>query len=952
MLNKIRFLPLAAALIALLLPGVAFGQSDSSIAGQVADATGGILPGVTVEAASPALIEGSRVAVTDGQGQYNIAGLRPGTYTVTFTLPGFSTMVRDGIELVVNFTANVDAELTVGSIEETITVSGQSPLVDVQRTAETQILSREVVDSLPTGRTPWSVGMTLPGVTTASRRVDVGGIGGAQQMSLVIHGSDSGDTHYEIDGMNVQSAFGAGSATALYLDDGLVDEYSFETIGGTAEQQTSGVTLNMLPKSGGNTFSGSALASYANDNFYDSTFTEETVARGLRAPSEVEQIWDYNFQFGGPIVQDRLWFFSSARFWGNDFTLPVTFDQPGVDPGPLYLYTNDLSAALLRFTGQVSPNNKLSVSYNRLRRIRPFVNTTGGPNLSKAYTTNATMRSPTLTPYIGQAKWTSTLSNKLLLEAGYSVNHMSFGTYYQDFIPDGAVKKEDLVLANQWNAGDNDRLLNTVIHYTTAKLAYVTGSHVVKGGVSQSWGRFLGQQSINQDLYQRYNAGVPVSVQVYSTPLLKSESQVDAQIGLFVQDAWTRDRLTLNGGIRYDYFRGRVPALSAGPGRFAPFRETAPVDDIPRFHNVSPRAGLAYDLTGDGKTALKVTAGRYVEQLATGFPGRYNSLGTASETRPWTDVDLTGTCGAPCLTNGDDIAQDNEIGPARDLNFGSPRSRRTFDPDLTRETNFLISATVERELAPGLSIQGGFYHREYSNFLYTDNVLTTQADYTIINVADPRGNGEIIPIFNLNRDVLGQVRNVDVNSTENKRTYNGFDASLTARFGEGGVLITGFTAGKTRLRDCEANDPNNLRFCDRSEFDIRFDTQLKLLGAYPLPGPGNFTVSFVFQSVPGREREITWRVTRAVIPTLTNSSVTVPLTKTGEEYDERHNQLDFKFAGTIQSGGVRIKPEVGLYNVLKANTIMRQINSFGPSLNNIRSISEGRLVRVGVQVEF
>ena len=187
-MKTIKLLPLTAVLIALLLPGVALAQSNSTIAGQVTDATGGVLPGVTVEVASPALIEGSRVAVTDGQGQYAVTSLTVGAYTVTFTLPGFSTVVREGIELSSDFTANIDAEMTVGSIEETITVSGESPLVDVQCTQQTEVITREVVDALPTGRNPWGVGMTLPGMTTRSAAGlavgEVGGIGGAQQNYL------------------------------------------------------------------------------------------------------------------------------------------------------------------------------------------------------------------------------------------------------------------------------------------------------------------------------------------------------------------------------------------------------------------------------------------------------------------------------------------------------------------------------------------------------------------------------------------------------------------------------------------------------------------------------------------------------------------------------------------------------------------------------------------------
>ena len=256
-----------AGSITLFLPAPATAQS--AIAGQVTDDTGALLPGVTVEAASPALIEGSRVAVTDGQGRYTIEALRPGSYRVTFTMQGFSRVVRDGIELVTNFTAPVSVQVQVGAGEETITVTGQSPLVDVQRTSSQQVLTREVLDALPTGRNNWSVGMTLPAVssrTAAGGAVsDVGGLGGGQQAYLVVHGSQVADARVEVDGMDVNSGLGSGNNTSVYFDDGAFQELTFETIGGTAESQISGVVVNMIPKDGGNTFRGSGFATYANN---------------------------------------------------------------------------------------------------------------------------------------------------------------------------------------------------------------------------------------------------------------------------------------------------------------------------------------------------------------------------------------------------------------------------------------------------------------------------------------------------------------------------------------------------------------------------------------------------------------------------------------------------------------------------------------------------------------
>ena len=956
-MRKITFLPLTAALIALLVPTTALAQGDSSVAGQVQDATGGVLPGVTVEVASPALIEGSRVTVTDGSGQYAVTALSIGAYTVTFSLPGFSTVVRDGIQLASNFTANIDAEMRVGSLEETITVSGESPLVDVQRTTQREVITRESVDALPTGRNPWGVGMTLPGMTTRSAAGlavgDVGGVGGAQQNYLMRHGSDQGDSHTEIDGLNVSSGFGGGEHNALYHDDGIVQEYVFESIGGTSEHQTSGVTINLIPREGSNTFSGNGYMSYGNDSLYTSNFNAEQQAQGLQAPSEVKELYDYNFGLGGPLAQSRLWFFTSWRYWGNDKTVPFTFSQPNRPATPEadgYSYRNELWSGLLRLTGQANTRNKLSVSYNRLHRTRPNINTSAGPNPSIAYTADATMFSPTPTPYVGQAKWTSTLSNRLLLEAGYSINHMAFGTFNQDFA--GGVTKEDTQNGTQWNGGDGDVSRVTEMQYIQTKLSYVTGSHSLKAGFSYGFGYDTSGTSIANDLHQRYVGGEPNAVQVYATAITQ-RNEVGRQVGFFIQDSWTLDRLTLNGGIRFDQFKGVVPAQCAVAGRFVQDRCIEALNDLPTFNDVSPRFGLAYDLSGDGRTALKFAIGRYVEQEATGFASGFNTLRTSNETRTWADL------------NGDDIAQDNEIGPTRNVNFGLPSDVRNADPNLNRANNYSVNVNLEHEVRPGLSVSGGYYYRKYKDFRITDNRAIQPSDYLTAQVADPRGNGQFVDVSWFPAALNGFSDNL-IRNSDNWRNYNGFDINLNARFGDGGLLTTGFQAGKQVKNDCDQENPNGRThggrpffasggpFCDQTQFDIPFDKTFKLSGAYPLPVPGNIMVSGVFQSVPGDIRTLTGVVTRRNIfqANIPSGYFLIPFSKPGEEYLPRHNQLDLKFSARIQAGDAQIRPELAIYNVANVDTILVQGNIFGGSFDKISTIIDGRVIRLGVNVTF
>jgi hypothetical protein len=932
--------PVLGALVGILCLGGSV-DAQSAIAGQVTDATGAVLPGVTVEAASPALIEGRRTAVTDNQGRYGIEALRPGIYKVTFTMQGFSTLIREEVELVSNFTAPINAQLKLGALEESLTVSGQSPLVDVQRTTSQQVLTRDVLDALPTGRNNWAVGMTLPAVTSRTAAggavSDVGGLGGGQQAYLVVHGSQVADARVEIDGMDVNSGLGSGNNSSVYFDDGAFQEVTFQTVGGTAESQISGVVVNMIPKDGGNAFTGAGFATYSNDKFYTSNYTDDLRDRGLLAPPGMNRLWDYDLSVGGPIQPNRVWFFSSMRFWGTDRTVPLTFSQPGVSESEQYDYINRLESYLGRLTSQVNPKHKVSAFYNWMPRNRPYINTSAGLNTALSYAPSGTMWAPTITPYVGQAKWTATLTNRTLVEAGYSINHYSFAILNQDFIAPGAIKKVDTVRSTQWNAGDGDTVFVSELQNATAKWSYVTGSHNLKAGFQYQWGFTRTTTNITGDLFQQYQNGRPFQVTVYNTPIDGVRNDLDAGVGLFVQDSWTVRRLTINGGLRWDYLKNSVPPQTSRAGTFVPARTFASVA-LPTWTNSAPRVGVAYDMFGNARTALKFSYGHYLAQEVAAYAARYNPLGSQTDPRTWTDP------------NGDDIAQLSEIGQSRNAAFGLAGGRTLADPDLERSYNILYNIGIQHQLFPRMSVSAAYYHRRYANLRWTDNIDTTHANYSIVNIADPRGNGQTIPIYNLDPAFNGRVTNVESNSSQNRMVYNGFDVSIHSRFGAGGTLIAGVSSGLTRSRTCEVDDPNNLRFCDHAALDIPSDKNFKLAGSYPLPW--RITASAVFQSVPGLPRNITYVVSRTQVPQLTLSSVTVPLTAPGEEYLPRLNQLDLKFGKTFSFRRRSIQPQLGIFNVTNEGTVLAQNNSFGPTLGRVQSILDGRVVRLSVQVDF
>ncbi len=923
----------------LLVSGPASAQS--TITGVVGDATGAVLPGVTVEAASPALIEKVRSVVTDASGRYRIIELRPGSYTVTFALPGFLTVMRDGIVLEANFAAQVNAEMRVGSVEETITVTGQSPIVDVQSTVRREVMSREVLDALPTGRNYQTLAAALPAVSMG--RFDVAGSTAMQQGTVTVYGSLGGDMGLEVDGMSVQSSLGSGSVPAVYHNDGAYQEYVFQVSGGTAESGTGGIRINMIPREGGNQFKGSFVGLFSNTSLQGANLTDSLVARGLQTPAKLSQLHDVNFSLGGPIVRDRLWFFSSVRNWAYNAYVANVFNPDGTQAAD----DNLVEAYTFRATYQLNQKNKLTAMYDKLPKYRGHREIELGGIEPKATVIQTTPLS-----FNAQVKLTSAVSSRLLVEAGFSEQYYNYRLSYQPEVvyatcftafvacPAGThygdIAKVDILRGTRTNAALRDFQDVFPKYNLMSAASYVTGSHTLKVGVQYGWGWIKNHRHVNGGLIQRYRNGVPDSVQVTNSPV-DASAKLDLDLGIYVQDSWTIGQLTLNPGLRFEALRGSVPAQQAGAGRFVGARSFDAIPNLPNWKDITPRFGAAYDLFGNGRTAIKGSVGKYTQQEALGYPSRYNPMFEATDIRTWQDL------------NRDDIAQENEIGPSQNATFGIRRNRNP-DPDIKRPYQILYNLGVQHQLASGLSASINYYRRDFNRMLWTDNLATTHGDYTLLSVPDPRGNGQTIPVYSISSSKLGLVNEVDSNSSENTRSFNGVDITMNARMAGGATLLGGVAIGRTLEVICGVDDPNSLRFCDQTALAVPFQTTFKLSGIYPLPYA--VRLSGVFQSAPGQPYTITYQVNRAIAPGLTQSQVIIPLTYPGEQYDDRNNQLDFSLSRDFRVKAVRIRPQVDLFNLLNVSPVVSQVTAFGSSLGRPLRVLDARLVRLGVNVEF
>jgi hypothetical protein len=885
--------------------------SAGSIGGNVRDATGSVLPGVTVEAASPALIEKVRTVVTDDQGNYKIVDLRPGTYSVTFALTGFSTLKREGIELNAGFTATVNADMKVGALEERVNVSGSTPIVDVQNSRVQQVVSGEVLDALPVGTKTLQqfVSITLGAVNSSANRNDVGGDQGETATGMSLHGSRGDDGRTNWDGMSTNVFFGnGGGKERVYLFNTVgVQEVVVDAGGNAAESETGGANINIVPRDGSNAYRVYATAGYTDQNFSSKAVPSDLVARGTPPQPSLKAIYDYGFGIGGPIKTDRLWFFSPNRWWGTEKYAVNSYFNVSTNP---YVYTPDLNSPAynssffrdnaIRLTWQAAAKHKINLEVHEQHGCNCWSNAFSGTTAPEA--TYDFKYGPL---WLTQVTWSHPASNKLLLEAGVTwlaqnvsfwsntaLNSSRFTAVGNSTFP-GPQNFSILELTGVPGGAPAGYTYGALPYSTTAyggpdnqnnynqrfTASYITGSHAFKAGLQMLQGHFdsNGLNVPNQVTYTFRN-GVPVSLTEWAGPFVFASRL--RQVGIFAQDQWTLRRLTFNAGVRFDQFWAYALPVTKPAGPLVGALSFPESDNLPNYKDITPRAGASYDVFGNGKTAIKASFGRYLYgqggAIVTAF-GPANSMVT-NATRTWTPA--AGNFVPNCdLKN---LQANGECGQASNLLFGQPFSNTTLADDArrgwgVREYDYQTSLQLQQELRPGIGINVGYFRTWWGNLTVRQNTLVSPTDFTSFCITAPTdarlgqfSGQEICGLYDVNPSKFGQVNNVITlgkNFGTPEEVYNGFEVGFNARPGKGALLQGGLSLGRDTIDYCYANNrpdltPANspqltLPYYPRDPAHCRIESpwwsgigsQVKLQGIYPLPW--EFQLAGTYKNLPG-----------------------------------------------------------------------------------------------------
>jgi outer membrane receptor protein involved in Fe transport len=969
MTRSMRTCAAAAVAMLLLAAGSAAAQEfRGRINGVVTDNTGAVLPGVAVTATSPALIQ-PQVQVTGNDGSYRLIALPAGTYTLTFELTGFSTVKREGIRVAINQTLPVDAQLPVATLQETVTVTGESPVVDTSTTTVGTNFTKELLTEIPNARDIWAAMAQAPGLQVTG--FDVGGSHTGTQTGYVTYGVSQQNTT-RIEGINTTEG---ASANAGYFDFGSFEEFQIGGAGNMADQDVPGASLNITVKSGGDRFSGMFYGDWEGDSTISDNVPDVFKTAGQRdddgffrrSPLErgnaIDRQYDINANVGGPLWKGKAWFFYSYRL-NDQYKNILGFDELAQSK-----LTNPYT---FKGTFQLSENNQLIGYLNKrekLQALRDF-----GPQvpLSAAYY-QASRNYPM------KLEWTSVLSSRMFLDVlvGQWYNFFPLrpqtevGVFpVEQFVPG----RLDTTTGSYFAGGANDyyqdqKRFKPQFH---TSLSYFQdgwhGSHDMKFGFEARRDRrkLFNDQPFN--LFYQDRSGAPEFVDIYNGPV-EGINDVDVR-SAYVQDSWKwSDRLTLNLGLRMDHYTDGWPEQSlnpsgvpvlAGDPRFTDFfaPRTVAAKRVSESTTFGPRAGFVYDLTGKGKTVLKAFYGRFYFNSADIIADLENPVGAAQLRYRFNDL------------NGNRILDGPEELGAFDRTLGGAGFVRV-DTDLKRPYGQEISTHLEQELREGLSGRVSYVHKNLrDDWMEVD--VPRAAAYTIpITVVDPgvdglRGTSDDQQLSLVDRSSTTPSDRVFTNPDYLDSDYHTVEVALNRRFAGGWMLLTSFehtwlkeylsTVSSTSalssagLSKAAANGTNVVWQPNRRRFGAQNTTlwNYKLIGRYSMPWGLGVSGSYKLQSGRNWSRELSVALPNA----RTTELISVEPADSNRAPNVGIVDVRFDKAFSMPRRFGKVVAMIDVFNLANSGTVTAFRTRTATNFQEVTALLDPRIVRFGIRYEF
>jgi hypothetical protein len=989
----------ASAVLLLLSATTAMAQQQTGeIFGRATDTSGAVLPGTTVTVAGPALIQ-PRVAVTSETGTYRVAELPIGTYSVTFELAGFRTMALQDIRVTIGFRAQVNADMELSTVQETVTVTGASPLVDTRETGTSSTFDLETLQNIPSARDPWVMLERTPGIVMD--RANVGGNQSGQQSAYISRGANTRNNKWSIDGVDITDMAATG-ASPIYYDFDMLQEMQVTTGGADVTQQTAGVGINLVTKSGTDSFKGNARFLVTDQELQGDNITEELRAQGAGAGAPIQNIRDYGFDVGGPIKPGKLW------YWGSYGTQDVKVGVIGFykntatcRPGGASLNPRTTDTATLRdcletdlttlnnynwkITWVPFTNNRFNFQNTWAEKVRnardasdlrPIETAWKQKAVDSSYGTFGWLTGPS--PF-WKAADQHVISDRMLVDVMWSHLGNNFALDLQDpalYDVQPRIETTTGLWARSFNASLFIRPTNSLDVVSTYFLpATAGGDHSLKFGYRWRSAHSTSRNHRGGFVEARFTNGVANSADIWRDQY--SESHVDTQ-ALYIQDTFTRNRLTVNLGLRFDHqdefaAPGRVPENPFFP-QLMPAIDFPGVDSGVVWNDLSPRVGVTYDLQGNGRTVVSSSYATYYGQMSPGqLSNQMAATGAVFVRYPWSDA------------NGDGFVQPTEVNTsvpflaksvAYDPNNPTATNSATrVDPDVKNDRTREFIVGFDRQVNSQMAFGASYIWRNYDRFLWNDRDNWTSANYRAVTYTPttcPAGaRCETVTYFEPTSQVPSP--NVLTNMSDRYRDFNGVEVTFTKRMANRWSMNASYayndavdvfdSPASYEDPTCTASNvagigtavcPGSQLFAPESGgsgIGNVFQNSkwlVKLNGRVQLPYDFNLSANYLGrQGFPFPQSILT--------PNRANGGGTVQVTldPLGDvRYDDLHT-IDLRLDRTFRFGALTLVPALDVFNLTNTNTI-QAINrqQAAANANTVSGILPPRVMRVGISARW